>query len=378
MFIQLVKYRLLKLFRTKDELFWCLAFPLILGTLFYISFGNITQKDEAFQTIDIAYITAEGADEEFGKIINELEKEGDTPLIHIMTEEEEEAKELLFQKEIAGIIYNGKEITLTVNGEGLNESILSSFLNKYGQTKETITNIAMTSPDKLERAIELVTADVSVVKETSFTDHVSDPMMSYFYALIAMSCLYGCFSGMSTAIDLKANLSALGARRISSPENKMKMILGDFTALIIGQFLCTLVTVFYLIYVLKVDIGYNMPYLILTVLVGGIIGIATGTFIGSVGKGSMGGKMAVMLSVTMTECFLSGLMMGNMKDIVEQNAPIINRINPAALIVDALYSLDIYNTYDRYRQNIISMLVIAAILCVGSFLAIRRERYASI
>ena len=36
----LIKYRFIQITRNRPMMFWALAFPIILGTLFYISFGN--------------------------------------------------------------------------------------------------------------------------------------------------------------------------------------------------------------------------------------------------------------------------------------------------------------------------------------------------
>jgi len=80
----------------------------------------------------------------------------------------------------------------------------------------------------------------------------------------------------------------------------------------------------------------------------------------------------------MLDCFLAGLMVTGMYQLVEKYVPVINRINPAALMVKALYSLNIYETYTRYNQCIFTMLGITALLCIGSYLLVRRERYASI
>lgn len=377
MFIELMKYKIIKLLRNREELIWSLAFPLILGSLFYFSFGGYSEK-ETFKKIDIGYVTAQGKDEEFDKVINELSKEGDNQLVSIVTTQEKDAKELLSNKSISGIIYNAEEVSLMVNDQGINESILDSFLNQYVQKKETISKIAQIAPNKLEQILNIEFSDQSAVKEISFTKGSQDTMITYFYALIAMSCLYGCFSGLTSAVDMKANLSALGARRLVAPTNKLKIILADFFSAVLVQFGCSMVTVFYLSVILKVDLGQKLFGLMLTVFVGCIIGIAGGLFVGSIGKHSEHIKTSIVLAVTMIECFLSGLMVGNMRDIIEHHVPIINRINPAALMVDSFYSLNIYDTYDRFTRNLVSMLMIAGILCIGSFLAIRRERYASI
>lgn len=378
MFIQLFRYKIIRMLRTKDELFWCLAFPLILGTFFYLSFGNFSNNQESFQIIPIGYVTTKDQDEQFDQVLKKLGEVGDNQLVELVSTDEAQAKQLLSEKKISGIIYNTDAITLTVNGEGISESILNSFVSQYVQKRETITTIAQSSPNQISKVLALEEQNQSYLNEISFTKASIDPMTSYFYALLAMNCLYGCFAGLSSAIDIKANLSSLASRRLVAPTNKMKMLLGDFLGAVLVQFICSMITLCYLLFVLKVDIGQKLFLSILTILVGCVIGVSTGLFIGSIGRQSDRMKSSLVLGGTMVECFLSGLMVGNMKEIVERYAPIINRINPATLIVDGFYSLTIYDTYDRYARNLISMLVIAGILCLGSYIAIRRERYASI
>ena len=38
--LHLLKYQFLQTIRSRSIMFWALAFPLILGALFYVSFGN--------------------------------------------------------------------------------------------------------------------------------------------------------------------------------------------------------------------------------------------------------------------------------------------------------------------------------------------------
>ena len=78
-------------------------------------------------------------------------------------------------------------------------------------------------------------------------------------------------------------------------------------------------------------------------LFGSLIGVSVGLFVGSLGKLSEGIKVAVILAISMVCSFLAGLMNSNMKDLVEKHAPIINRINPAALISDAFYCINVYS-----------------------------------
>ena len=67
-----------------------------------------------------------------------------------------------------------------------------------------------------------------------------------------------------------------------------------------------------------------------------LIGVSIGMFIDDFGKMQEGAKIGIILGISMVSSFLAGLMNGNMKDIVEKSVPIVNRINPASLISDAL------------------------------------------
>ena len=71
-------------------------------------------------------------------------------------------------------------------------------------------------------------------------------------------------------------------------------------------------------------------------------------------------------------------MNSSMKDTVEKHCPIINRINPAALISDAFYCINVYNDPARYYRNVLTLAVMSAALVFASFLLIRRNRYDSI
>ena len=89
-------------------------------------------------------------------------------------------------------------------------------------------------------------------------------------------------------------------------------------------------------------------------------------------------KIAILLAVSMISCFLAGLMNGNMKDIVERNLPFINRINPAAVIADAFYCINVYADRDRYLRSLLTLAVMCVLMLGASFLIVRRERYDSI
>ena len=56
-------------------------------------------------------------------------------------------------------------------------------------------------------------------------------------------------------------------------------------------------------------------------------------------------------------------MNSSMKDTVEKHFPIINRINPAALISDAFYCINVYDDPARYYRNVLTLAVMSCRAC---------------
>lgn len=376
MFLRTYVYSLLCSVRQKYQLFWCIAFPILLGTLFKVSFGDVNETQYMFHQIPVAYVECDEAQEEFESLLKQLESEEE--LIELKKVEEKEAEELLRNDEVKGIFKNGAEIVLVVKEEGIDTSILKSIQEQYEQIVTAFTNIAKEHPEKLEVAAEEIDKQWNYLKEGNVADGDMDMMKDYFYALIAMNCLYGCFSGLSCAVAFKANLSALAARRVVASTNRFAILLPEVLAKITSQFICSIIGAAYLQYALGINLGEETGRIVLIILAGSAIGVMNGVFIGSIGKLKEKVKEGICIGVTMVGCFLAGLMVGNMYQIVEEYAPIINRINPAALIVKAFYSLNIYDTYTRYNQCMITLFGLVVFLCIGSYLLVRRERYASI
>ena len=67
-----------------------------------------------------------------------------------------------------------------------------------------------------------------------------------------------------------------------------------------------------------------------------------------------------------------------MKYIIDKNIPIINKLNPANMITDGLYSLYYYETLDRFIFNVISLLIFAFVLIIFSYISLRRQKYDSV
>ena len=382
--LQSYKYGLLSTVRNRSLMFWTLAFPIILGTFFNIAFGSIIKNTETFSQIPVAVITDEkntGA-ENFLQMIENL-SQGENALIapqYFSSADIKQAEQLLSDKDIDGIFQSDDSggINLTVLNQGLNQSVLKSISDSYIQISQTVNSIAKTRPDMIEQTVKNLSDKVSVSKEIYLGRGETDTMIQYFYALLAMACLYGSLLGYTKVSEIQADKTPLAARRCVSPSKKIAMILSDFSAAATVQFVEELIIIAYLVFVLGVNFGGQWGFVILTCLLGSIMGVSYGIFIGSFVNGSENKASAVISASILSLCFLSGLMLQNMKNIIEQYAPIINRINPAAVLSDAFYCLTVYDNYSRYTVCIITMVIISFIFCAASAFVLRRKKYASI
>jgi ABC-2 type transport system permease protein len=89
-------------------------------------------------------------------------------------------------------------------------------------------------------------------------------------------------------------------------------------------------------------------------------------------------KTGVVMSFSMLMCFFSGLMVGNMKAVIAAKVPWLNMINPAAVVSDSIYCLNIYSDYRRFIVKMISMVIITLVFVVLGLILTRRKKYASL
>lgn len=382
MYLRSFYYAIRVLLRSRAYLFWCLCFPMVLGTLFHVAFGNMS-ANENFAPIKTAVVLQDGAEgEAFREVIQEFGEPGENRFLEITYAAEEEATALLEEKKVTGILYGGEEVTLTISGEmdydRLNQSILQAFVESFRSSYSTLLEIARKHPENLPAAAEALNREAEYNQQISYAEGNMDESLCYFFNLIAMTCLFGCTAGVNVAIGNQANLSALAMRKGVSPVRKLVNLFGEMTATFFLQFIISCIGVFYMWLVLRVDLGSHLGYAILAIFAGCMESVSFGFLIGCIGKISENTKIGLLMSFTMLLCFLSGLMVQGMRLLVERIVPFINKINPAALISDSFYSLAVYESHSRYMQNIGTLFLLSAIFFLAGVAWVRRERYASL
>lgn len=376
------KYALLRLLRNKANLFWILVFPIVLGCFFKIAFSNVTAS-ESFHTIPVAVVEGDNADATaFHTMIEQLSGDSEDAMLSATFCDDKKARTLLEKGKVDGIFYTTDTVELAVNSDlsdaSINQSILQSLLTQYYLNRDLIVQILTTNPGNIESLVDSIGQSVDTRKEVSLTRNNTDTYDQYFYNLIAMACLYTAMGGINLAINNSANLSSLAARKTIAPAKRAALIGTELLAIILFESLLNMVSFLFIVTVLGIHMTTHLGLAMLTILISTTFSITFGMFLGCVGPKSEGGKTGLMFAVVMPLCFLSGLMMGTMRMVVEKYAPFVNRINPAALISDSFYALNNYDTLTRYTGNILTLLFMTVLFLIISILVTRRKTYASL
>lgn len=397
MFIHNFKYMLKKLFNDKMLIFWTFAFPLILGTFFSLAFSNI-EEGEKLDVIDIAVVKNEKYNnspiwqEALKTLSNKKNKER---LFNTQYVSLEKAEELLNDEEITGYILLEDSPKVVVMTSGINETIIKQVTEEINEQETIMNNVAsikikehlknknekIENPDIFYASIYQEIAELTKNSQANIKDASSNNLsytMIEFYTLIAMTCLYGGILGMVAINQCLANMSSNGKRVAVSPASKSKLVISSALASYLIQLLGIFLLFIYTIFVLKVDYGNNLFYVIILTLTGCFAGLSLGIAIGTLLKSNENVKTGIIIAVTMFGCFLSGMMGITMKYIVDKNIPILNKINPASMITDGLYSLYYYDTYERFFFNVASLLIFSFILLLLASISLRRQKYDSI
>lgn len=372
-------YTIKRSLRSKEGIFWSLMFPLFLGLVFKFMFGNLGEYEQ-FSEVAVGVVEQE-ANDTFLETLQEVEIEEGLPMFEVFhyKNADEAQKGLQDETVYAYIIVDGDEFKLVVREMDIYTSLVKSFVDQYKQNYALIEDVAANHPEQMEAFLStLFEAESIGVEEIELKGQDKSPYTQYFYALLSMACLIASMYGLTHGMNLQADLTTLGARRNVAPTPKMQQFVIDFLAsMAIYSVLMTIVLVV-VVYVYGQDFGNNFGLIWVATIVGTFTGLAGGYLIATWVKGNAGKKNAICVAFFMVSSFLGGLQMAEMSYILEENCPIINRINPATLIVNSYKSLAVFGDYQQYAVNVISLLAIGVIFIILSVAKLRRTKYASI
>nr|MBP3258626.1 ABC transporter permease [Bacilli bacterium] len=373
-----LKYTLKTLFRTRALIFWTFAFPIILGLFFNMAFSNI-ESDEQMKIFEIAIVDNQEYRENiiYKNVLDNLNGE----VFDAKYVSEEEAKNLLEERQIYGYLYFEDDTPeIYVRKSGIYQTILKFIVEEVEQRKSIFSNVALKEGYNFNN----VAADIMAKLDSDVLslNNKSNSNLSYtvieFYTLIAMAAMYGGTIGLSAITTSLANMGEVGKRSSITPTKKSVMVISKTLASYIVALCGIAILMLFLYFVLHVDFGDKILYVILLAMVGTLAGNALGILVASLFKCSYDAKIGIIIAITMFLSVLSGMMGITLKYVVDTNLPFVNMINPCNMITDGFYALYYYTTLNRFWFDIVSLLLFTMLCLTISSISIRREKYDSI
>lgn len=380
MFWHNFKYSLLCISRNKSQMFWSLLFIIAMGTLFKVTFGDIFEKDEMFHEIPVAvYMEDEEVSGNFKQSIEEisLSEDGTRLLAVTYTETMEEAEQLLQEEEVRGVFFSEQgELKLLVSEQNVSQSILGSVVTQYHQTMTILSKMEGKSQEEFLAVMLALFSEENHNTELKTTEGNMDVYIQYFYNLIAMACLMSVITGSNITVLNRPDMTQIGARKNMSGVNPMTTGIAGVLAAVLVQFICACIGFGYLL-LIGVKMGEQIGLMLLIMLLGVLTALSIGYFIGVL-RISSKVKDGIGTFVSVGLCFMSGLMVADMRMIVEESCPFFNDINPAVLISDSFYALKVYDSHKRFWINMLTLLIISVAFLVLGGLFGRREKNADL
>ncbi len=341
-------YLLLKnTIRNKSFLFWCVAFPIILSSLFYIAFSGLLKPDTV--QLDIAV----SADNDFLSIYQSIS------VLNVETSVWEEAEKALKSDDIIAYIAEDNQVFIAKNS--MATTIISSIVEQIEQTRSF--------------GMDYVYVDFT---ETFVANSKQDDTLSTvyipFYSLIAMISTYAAHTVLGITLNLTANLSTVGQRVETAPTRKSRLLAIALILGIVINFIACFICLLYMKYVLKLPLFEHFIYTLLMVLVVNIFGAALGLALNT-SRLNYNIKSSIVTVSSIILSFLSGMMLTGVRNLIIQKAPILAKINPVSLATTGLYQLNFLADSSSYYQGVVTILVISLILFVYSIFVIRRRKY---
>lgn len=353
MFVRLFIYRLRVLLRNRSLLFWTFAFPVVLGLLFNLAFGNLDEIT-ALETTNVGIVsTDQDKSKQFEAVLKEI-KNDDEVIFKSKELSKKEAQKQLSDDKISGYFeIDAKNIELFVSKSGTQQTVLKELLNQYLQNTDKVETL-MASGAVQPQAISQALVQKNYIKDGNGTGNFNLKSF-YFFTLVGMTVMYGFMWGLRNANDQQANQSPEGMRLCLIPRNKLLVSFANMLASLVLFFVqVTFILMFYR-FIYQVEFGDHWNYILLVCALGAFTTISFGTLIGNaLSKVDFQQKISIGISISMIMSFLAGMMGSqSIKYWIDVHVPLLGRINIVNLISESLYQLFYYQSLKTFYLNLL-------------------------
>ncbi|MCX8672226.1 ABC transporter permease [Bifidobacterium sp. B4001] len=381
--------------RNTSSLFWVLAFPVILAALMLGIIGNLqdgyTAEAQHFAIVsDSNWKASPGADELVSSLSKKPKAGSDDTQLLIPTTvaTKAEADTRLDSRKDIGYLYAGSDGLVNMvlcdreaasiqsdstASEGIAVSILSASLGSFNQAKSARSTKSSPGTQILVRS-----GGQTYTKQIRLT-HIRPSMTApYFFAVLAMACLIGASTAAEMIARTQPNLSALGARRASSPSPKWRQAAGAFLASWLFSAVSLLVAYIFVRTVCGVQIGGRDPIALIAIAVGTFMATAFGSMMGAIPKLPIETKVGLVVGIDCTLSAFIGLygsLAMDLNNAIQERAPVLHLINPVKQVSNLFYDIVYYDSLAPFARTCGILVIMAAIFLAACGLLLRKQRY---
>ena len=317
-FLRELKYTAISMIFTVEGMFWTVAYPIILSSLFFVIFSAINTRG-----ISAAVNTGITETNPHRVIFNFI------PMVHVISMEQGAADAALREGSIQVFIADDLSIRIYKNGTA--QTIIKNIVEQIKQTDALGIPIMPSAYRK---------------QYIDSKDEQNNSMMILFYSLLAMVSIYSMFGAISIPERMQANISKLAVRMSAAPIKRFRLYLSGVLFFVCFNLASNLLYIGYVMLVLKINLITDFAVTVPLLIYANLFGTAFGLCIGSIPKMAENTKVMLCVFSSLFLSFLSGMMSVSVKTALDTSFPLLSKINPIALFTDTLYNINILHEYD--------------------------------
>lgn len=290
-------------FRDVRNLFFMLAFPIILMLVLGTSLSNAFSTTVPIKDVHVLY-KDQSTTGEFSQYFNELIKSTKKSGIHFKkaasnTNGENEVKRNHYDGYIS---IQNNEIKLYINeGNSVEGSViqgmLSSFVDKYNVSVE----VAKVNPTQV-KDVFLGNSQDDYIKDTSIASNKQPGSMDYYaIAMTTMIVLYAAMSASKLITGERVRKTA--DRLIVSPISKFEIFIGKILGSLVANFLCIIVVVYFSKFFFKANWGNHLLLVFIVLFTEVLLSISLGLVVSYITKSNASSRAIIMIVVQLSSFF---------------------------------------------------------------------------
>lgn len=358
-----IKYEIKVFLGNYSNMFWMIAFPLLLLTVFTISFSDIR-----FQKFDL------------GKASIAYHEEAFMPLYFVEAPSEFPNMEMLDKSSIENALFEGKAMAKNQALEALQKDQIDAYVDKdlslvirkNGISQMVMDEVLTTSKQIASLNLPLTAYDFNRNYVENSGQKYS-PIDVIFYSLFAMVCLYGAYLSGSIGNRLIVRGKTVALRNAVTSTSRVWQVMISVAASFLWSLFLIVIMIIYTVFVLKQnffspDIN-NIP-LVLSAL---IFGIAWGLFLGTVvEKESL--QTTAIISSLLIMSGVNGLFSNDIRLLIQRFFPLLIKLNPVSMIGDELMKVNMLGNYSTLNTTVLLLLGYSILLISISILYVRGKK----